>query len=106
MDKINLEDLAVLKYAANNCYVNVVGFFDVLGKDKDFSFNTLENSWSYRDWKNVPIGRARSLYDNNSNISRSGIIGVYDRSKTEQLCSMVYDAVEYLRDNNRCVFDD
>ncbi len=89
-DKIKEENLAVLQYASNTCYTQVVEFKDV----KEAVTVDLEKKvWTYLDFKNVKIGKARSQYLNGHEF-RDGIIGVYDRRNTEHLDQMVHDAAE------------
>ena len=90
------EDLIVLRYAQNTCYVNVALANEV--HEGDFSIDLEKKIWSYQCWKDVPIGQQRSPYDDHSNKIKSGIIGVYDRSDIKQLSSMVHDAAESLRE--------
>jgi len=52
--------------------------------------------WSFEQEKNIPIGTSRNIfYEPERGSGRCGIIGVYDKTKTEHLNSMVDDAREF-----------
>jgi len=86
------EDLIVLKYASNTCYVQAV---DVSEAEKSGLEVDIEKElWTYRCWHNCKIGTRRSEYDQHSFKCREGIIGVYDRTNTKHLSSMVHHAGE------------
>ena len=92
MKRDELENLVVLMYAGNTCYTKVVVATNA--QIKGLRIRPEKSIWSYRDWKNVPIGKMRTIY---KNASQFGVIGVYDKTMIEHLDSMVHDAVEAMR---------
>jgi len=99
MDELK-EDLIVLMYASNNCYFEVVPYCDEI---KDLSVDFIKGTWSYREWKNNQIGKARDFfYKDGSGKFPEGIIGVYDRTKIKHLNSMIFDVIEARRDPHAC----
>jgi len=96
-------NLVVLMYAPNNCYTNVIKVDRV--KDKEFKVDLENRVWSFQDWKDVPIGRSRSPYDNHSYERRDGIIGVYDRTNTGHLNSLAH-AVKTFTESDSSPVDD
>lgn len=103
-EKNKEEDIDVLVFATNNCYVEVVtvkkakkiaeelrsGFFVDLSK----------GTWRYRG-RDYKIGENKSIDRNGC-----GIIGVYNNKKRKQRDAMVYAATSAIRDESVCVFDD
>lgn len=89
---MKLEDLVVLKFAPNNCCVQVVDVSQI--REKDFEIDLEERTWSYGERKNIPIGTARIKYRCGVEI-KEGIIGIYDRNSTEQIDSLVGSAQSY-----------
>ena len=94
------EDLIVLMYASNNCYFEIVPYHDGI---KNLSVDFIKGTWSYREWENNQIGKARDFfYKNGIGRFNEGIIGVYNKTKIEHLNSMVFDIIEARRDPNEC----
>ena len=87
---MKLEDLVVLKFAPNNCFVEVVDVSQI--KEKDFKIDLEKKTWLYKGWGNNPIGRARNIRGRFGMEIKSGVIGVYDRNSTEQIDSLVASA--------------
>lgn len=92
------KNLLALMYATNECYTRVVEL-----DDKDLAKSNLvvdeqRGVWSLpKDWQDPKrtwkIGESRYVPHG----SRYGVIGVYDRSSTQQLDSMVHSAGEATR---------
>ena len=92
---MKIEDLVVLRYAQNECYTSVVAAADV--EDDKFNIDLEKQVWSYREWENRKIGQGRPTHDVTDHY---GIIGVYDRTNTNHLDSMVHDASESVRERH------
>lgn len=75
-------------------------------EDSRFKIDLENKTWSYRNWKDVPIGEARSLYDSFSGICKEGIIGVYVKNSINDLNKLVHDSNEFLKSNNQYFSDD
>lgn len=94
-----LENLVVLQYASNNCYVDVKDFMQMSKegslKGSCMSVDLKKGTWSYREYRDKKIGEGRTCF---THVHRSGVIGVYDRTNTTHLNSMVHDAVESQRE--------
>jgi hypothetical protein len=76
------EDLVVLRFASNECYTNIV---DLAKTDpKEVSVDEKKGTWKYEE-QIREIGQSRYIDPH----CKYGVIGVYDRSLTEQLNSMV-----------------
>jgi hypothetical protein len=103
---MRIEDLVVLQYASNNCYAQVIDLKDLKNKPEDrFRVDVEKGLWNYRCWENVEIGQRRSPYDQNRNKSKSGIIGVYDRTNVSHLDNMVHDVKSALDSDSHCIDD-
>ncbi len=88
-------NLVVLQFTSNSSYCEVVKAGQV--KADDFNIDLIEGTWSYKEWKNIPIGQARSSCGQVGGPAiKYGVIGVYNRS-TEHLNSMAHDAVEAVK---------
>lgn len=87
------KNLVVLMYAMNNCYVQAVDVPDA--KKCGLELNIEKAQWSYCEWKNTPIGQRRAANDPKYGLPcKEGIIGVYDRTSTTHLNTMLHDATE------------
>jgi hypothetical protein len=78
------EDLVVLQYASNNCYVSVT---EIDGNNQELDSLVLDlekGLWSYRNYRDKQIGDSRLCSE-----QRFGVIGVYDRTNITHLNSMV-----------------
>jgi len=101
-----LENLVVLKYASNTCYTQVV---DALGfKDERFRIDIDNGVWKYEtalpyspENKVRPIGTSRYIGN-----SHEGVIGVYDRTNTKHLDSMIHAVREATQPPSSWVDDD
>ena len=91
---IKLENLVVLQYASNNCYVRVVDLTQASIGSSSVSVDLQKSVWNYREWKDKRIGEARFLH---SHENRFGVIGVYDKTNTTHLSSMVDSAIDAVR---------
>ncbi len=94
-----LENLVVLQYASNNCYVNVADFMQ-MSKEGSLggscmSVDLQKGTWSYREYRDKKIGEARVCGGHGN---RSGVIGVYDRTNTSHLDCMAHAAIEAVRE--------
>jgi hypothetical protein len=98
MTKIQLENLVVLQFAQNNCYVQVIDINKAIGKEEGFSLNINKGQWSYDEWKDNDIGNSRSVFNKYSHKCKSGIIGVYDRTNIKHISMMVNDALEFTKE--------
>ena len=104
--RYKLEHLVVLKYASNTCYTEVV---DVSGfEDEWFHLDVNEGLWGYKfggffhqESQERKIGESRYI-----GRAKYGIIGVYDRTNTEHLSSMVHSANEAVESPSSWVDDD
>jgi hypothetical protein len=105
MNKFKLEDLAVLQYAPNNCYIQVIDVQEAISKNENFKVDADNGIWNYEDWKNISIGKSRGIFDINSNRQKSGVIGLYDRTRTLHLSLMVQNAIEFLNDSYKTLED-
>ncbi|MFH1332333.1 MAG: hypothetical protein ABIH63_03555 [archaeon] len=76
---MTLTDLVVLQFSSNPCYVEVVSPKKVKG------LTVSKTSYSFGNYKNIPIGKA---------IHTDSVIGVYNRNKISHLDSMVRTATE------------
>jgi len=97
-DEINLEDIVVLKYAQNPSCLQVIKVTDKGLIEPKLSIDVKLGIWNYgqwSQWKNIPIGNARSEYNITGNIVDYGIIGVYDIKNFEHIESMVSAAVNF-----------
>lgn len=83
------QNLIALKYAQNNCCLQVVDVDAVPEVKLDLERKT----WSWENYMNLKIGEKRSLYLNGFP-NREGVIGVYDKSETKQIDAMVADSRE------------
>lgn len=96
--RFQIKDLVVLMYARNECYTNVVDAKEALSEYPGLSVDLKKGKWSYvrgsKLWEDVEIGRS---IDHEYGC-RGGVIGVYDRTRTEQLNSMVHHAREATRE--------
>ena len=98
---MRLKDVVVLKYAPNYCYVQVSDFTPALRtalkinlRSGTYTFSAYEDNPCFRD---IPVGEARHL---------GRVIGVYDRTKTEDLSKMVFAATEATRCRNAHLYED
>ncbi len=85
------ERLVVLKYADNNCYVQVVSVEEAIKKynKRYFGIDLEKLTWKYgRSEHKIGSSRWRERG------LREGVIGVYDRCDIDHLDSMAYAAVE------------
>ena len=89
------EDLVVLMYASRS-YMNVVNISKA-EKESDLEIDLEKEMWSYSDWHNVQIGTHRSIIGREDHPFHEGILGVYDRTDTEHLNSMVRYALSAIR---------
>ncbi len=90
------EECVVMTYTSPNEYsCTVMSVEEAEEKFGKFEINIREGIWSWREWKNIPIGRARNIYGRNSIKVKWGIIGVYNKKSIEHLDRMVHDAVEF-----------
>jgi len=64
---------------------------------KDLRIDFEKGTWSWEEWENIPIGKARSIYSKYHTRVTEGVIGVYDVSDVRHLDRMVKDAVEFHR---------
>ena len=89
-DAIKMEDLVVLKYADNECYVQVVSVKEAIGKysEKYFGIDLARRKWRYGR-SEFNIGSRRECERG----SRGGVIGVYNRLSIDQLDSLAHAAV-------------
>jgi len=100
---LNIEDLIVLHYAPNTCYVQVVDVKDF--EKKELKIDIPKGTWSYDFWKDVKIGRARSEYGRYSSKIHDGIIGVYNRHDTKHLDQLAHDALNFTHTTDSAVDD-
>lgn len=90
---MELENLVVLQYSPNNCYVQVVDVKDV--KEKNFSIDIPKETWSYDSWKDIEIGNSRSPFHPRNGLYEYGIIGVYNRLDTKHISNLASAAREF-----------
>jgi len=84
------QDLVVLQYAPNNCYLQTVRV-DKVPKDS-FNVDLEKRVWSFAHWENIPIGKNRPY----TNDSRDGVIGVYNARLIQDLDLMISTAVNII----------
>ena len=90
-----LENLVVLQYSPNNCYVQVRSLEESQTEHGDeLKIDLSKGTWSYREWadKKIGVGRVSQGYE-----CRYGIIGVYDRKITPHLGKMVDDGINSVK---------
>jgi len=104
-ERYKLENLVVLQYARDNSYVNVVDAGSV--EDNNFNISLEKGVWNYRHnfggsvrkIRTFKIGESRIPIGGVRNSSEKwGIIGVYDRTKTNQLSSMAKDSINAVKE--------
>jgi len=105
VEPFRLENLVVLQYASNNCYLQVRDLLKMSGESSIggscLSVDVKNGTWSYREWRDRQIGSSRGCSRNDS-----GVIGVYDRTDINQLSSMVHTAVEITHASHSSPLDD
>ena len=94
--------LVVLAYSSpNNCLCKVISLEEAKKRFPDLEIDFKKMTWSWNvwfgDWKNIPIGEARSIFDRGITKYEEGIIGVYDMENIEHIHRMVNDAIEFHR---------
>ena len=77
---MEFDDLAVLTYADNECYTNVMSFEDALRKHKSFYVDLEKMKWGYGN-KEFDIGKSRYIERHR----HFGVIGVYIKESIKQL---------------------
>jgi len=87
---VTLEKLVVLKYADNECYVQVVSVKEAMEKygEKYFGIDLAKRTWRYGQ-SQFKIGSRRECERG----SRGGVIGVFNRFNIDQLDSLAHAAV-------------
>lgn len=58
---------------------------------QDLKINLKNKTWSFHDYKNIPIGQGREGLGED-NFSRWGVIGVYDQSNDTHVKELVLNA--------------
>lgn len=93
--RIKVENLVVLKYAPNECYVQVADFSE--HKD-EIGVDLVAGRWSWKEWKSVGLGQARNPYNPKWNHkTKSGVIGVYDRTNVKHLDSLAHASLKFTK---------
>jgi len=100
---MEVSDLIVLQYSPNNYHVELLNVNEV----KKLKVNLEKKTWSWKKIKNIPFGirsdvtiysyKGPIIIDLNSK-EHKGIIGIYDKTKIEELNRMVLDAVDAMKD--------
>ncbi len=94
--------LVVLAYSSpNNCLCKITPLEEAKKRFPDLEIDLRKMTWSWNvwwgDWKNIPIGKARNIFDRNITKYKEGIIGVYDMDNIKHVERMVNDAIEFHR---------
>ena len=61
----------------------------------DFEVNPLKQTWSWREFRDIPVGQARRGLGFNE--ERYGLIGIYDPLQVKHLNSMIWDSEVAIR---------
>jgi hypothetical protein len=104
------DNLVVLAYGSNTCHIKLVKLSDLEEEPnmdidpKDLKINLEAGTWSYLNWKNIPIGEGRR--DLCIKDKRRGIIGVYNRSSYEHVQGIMSDTGDAIRTISGNVLED
>jgi len=90
-EKFRKGNLVALEYASNSCYTKVITAEEA-EQTENLIIDTINGTWTF-DGETFPIGE-RGIRWHGSRERRYGIIGVYDRTNTRHLDSMVIDGKE------------
>lgn len=105
---MKIEDLVILKYAPNTCYVNVVETSEI--DNQDINIGLENKTWDYLPsenyelWQNILIGRARNIRGKYGE-KKVGIIGIYNKNSIKDLNQMAMDATEFTKPKSICKID-
>lgn len=100
--RVRKDNLFVLAYANNNCYVTIMELSEYEKMDPSLMLDFRQEGWLNRSFNLTPFGQSRSKNFQKGPAAhsfpcREGIIGIFDRTKIQHLKNMVFAATEATR---------